>query len=243
MRQGQDRVRAGVAPQPQGDEDSQLRQAAFQRALRHSRRVRLLKTALPLAAVLIAAGFAAYSYIQLPGSVTFDISESAYANGKLVMANPKLDGFTKASRPYSMTAMRALQHVDQTGIVELEGIDAKLPINETNFAMIGADRGVYDRDKNTLDIPTAITVRTTDGMEVKLHSAYVDIEQGSLKTDKPVDIRMEGAKLAAESMSVLENGKVLIFERRVKMELRPDRLKSRQSGTIKIEKPSKDVQN
>ena len=46
--------------------------------------------------------------------------------------------------------------------------------------MIGAERGVYDREKNTLDIPSAITVKTTDGMTVMLQSAFLEIGKGNL---------------------------------------------------------------
>jgi lipopolysaccharide export system protein LptC len=228
MTAGQGNIDTGGTPQRQ--DGPVQREAAFRRALSHSRRVRLLKLALPLSALLITGSFAAYSYISVPGSVSFDISESAYADGKLVMANPKLDGYTKESRPYSMTATRALQHVDKSAIVELEGIDARLPVSDEIFALIGADRGVYDREKNTLDVPSLITVKTTDGMTATLQSAYLEIDKGNLRTDKPVDIRMDGARIAADSMSVLENGKVLIFEKRVKMELRPDRLKKRSAA-------------
>ena len=80
-----------------------------------------------------------YSYVSVPGSVSFDVSESAYSNGKLVMANPKLDGYTKDNRPYSMTATRALQHIDKHGMVELEGIDARVPVERRQDRQIGAD--------------------------------------------------------------------------------------------------------
>ena len=53
------------------------------------------------------------------------------------MANPKLDGFTKENLPYSMTATRALQDFDKNGIIDLEGIDARLPVS--------ADRVCHDR--------------------------------------------------------------------------------------------------
>jgi lipopolysaccharide export system protein LptC len=213
-------------------ETNAAREAAFRRARKHSRKVQFLKFALPVAAILIGGSFAAYSYISVPGSVSFDVSESAYADGKLVMANPKLDGYTKESRPYSMTATRALQHLDKNGIIDLEGIDARLPVSATEFATIGAERGVYDREKNTLDIPSAITVKTTDGMTAILQSAYLEIGPGNLRTKDHVDIKMNGAQIVADAMSVLENGKVLIFERGVKMNLAPGRLKGRQAPNV-----------
>jgi hypothetical protein len=39
---------------------------------------------------------------------------------------------------------------------------------------------------------------------------------------------MNGAQIVADAMSVLENGKVLIFERGVKMNLAPGHLKGQQ---------------
>jgi lipopolysaccharide export system protein LptC len=199
-----------------------IREAAFQRAQKHSRAVQFLKLALPVAAILIGGCFAAYSFISVQTSVSFDITESAYTDGKLVMSNPKLDGFTKESRPYSMTASRALQHIDNSGIVDLEGIAARLPVSTKDFATIGAERGVYDRDNDTLDISGAITVKTTDGMTALLKSAFLEIGKGNLATKDPVDIKTSSFRIVADAMNVLENGKVLIFERRVKVNTTPD---------------------
>jgi len=215
------------APASKPDQREAARQAAFRRAISHSRRVRVLKFTLPAAALAIGACFIGYSYVSVPGSVSFDVSESAYANGKLVMANPKLDGYTKDNRPYSMSATRALQHTDNTSVVELEGIDAEVPVGAEKIAMIGAANGVYNREKNTLNIPSAITVKTNDGTSVQLKSAYLDMLKGLLRTREPVSISMAGVHLEADSMHVLENGHVLVFEKQVKMRLDPSRFHGR----------------
>lgn len=229
------------AQAPRRQDGSASREAAFRRARQHSRKVRVLKLALPAAAVLIAVVFVGYSYLSMLGSVSFDVSGSAYSDGKLVMANPKLDGFTKDNLAYSMTAQRALQRLDDTGVVELEGIDATLPINERVVATVGADRGIYDRNNNTLDIRSPITITTTDGMTATFQSAYLEIEKGNMSTDKPVDIKVNGGQITADSMNVLENGKIMIFERSVKMQINPDRLNKRQES--QQESSTQDVQN
>jgi len=144
------------------------------------------------------------------------------------MAHPKLDGYTKENRPYSMSATRALQHTDNTSVVELEGIDAKVPVGAEKTATIDADHGVYNRDKNTLNIPTAITVQTNDGTSVLLKSAYLDMLKGLLRTKEPVSITMAGVHLEANSMHVLENGHVLVFDKQVKMRLDPSRLRGKE---------------
>ena len=195
---------------------------AFARAQRHSRTVRVLKSALPVLAAAMALGFLGYSYVMTPGSVAVKADGSAISDGKLVMANPKLDGFTKDNRPYSMNALRAIQDFQNEGVVQLEGISARLPID--------AEGGVYDRDKNTLEIDTEITVETADGMTAKLQSATIDIGAGGMTTDDPVDIRMDGATITSDTMSIGENGKVLVFEKRVRMDIDPQRLKATQQA-------------
>ncbi len=205
--------------------------AAFERARRHSLRVRLLKGALPVLAVLMALGFVGYSYVVKPAAVAISTDGSAYSDGKLVMANPKLDGFTKDNRPYKVTASRAIQDFKNEGIVELEGIAAELPIDADNWALVDAPRGVYDRDKNTLDITSAMTIKTGNGMSVKLKSAHLDMGKGGMKTDDPVDIQLTGAKITSDSMTILENGKVLVFEKRVRMNIDPSRVKAEQDAS------------
>ena len=137
---------------------------AFDRAQRHSRRVRVLKFAVPLAAALIAVAFPVYSYLAAPVSIAVQTDGTAFSNGKLVMANPKLNGFTKQKQPYSMTALRAIQDVNKQGIIDLEGIDAKVPVGPDNVAAVNASHGIYDRDGNTMNLTSDVTVTTTDGM-------------------------------------------------------------------------------
>ncbi len=168
------------------------REAAFQRARNHSRAVRLLKVALPSLAAAMALGFFGHTYMSAPPSVDIKVAGTAISNGKLVMTSPRLAGVTKDNLSYLMTASRALQNLDSTGIIELEDIKAKLPVDTKNWATIDAPRGAYDRDKNTLDIASNITVTTTDGMVAKLKSAFVDVGKGNLKTDDAVEISAQG---------------------------------------------------
>jgi lipopolysaccharide export system protein LptC len=199
---------------------------AFRRARRHSSTVRTLKVLLPAAAILIAAGFTIYSYLLTPGQVSIDILGSSYSDGKLTMANPKLDGFTRGNRPYSMRAARAVQDVSNTGVIQLEDITAKLPVSDGNWANVRAAKGIYNKDKDTLDIPSAMTVTTTDGLTAKLDSAFINIASGDLKTSDPVDITLQGSHITADSMTVQDRGKVLVFDQKVRMTMMPEKKKS-----------------
>lgn len=205
-----------------------LRATAFGRAQRHSRRVRFLKLVLPLMAVSIAVGFLIYSYAGAPPSPSVPTDSSAFSDGKLVMANPKLEGLTKDNLPYALNALRAIQSADKESIVELEGINAKLPVSADNVAAVGAAHGIYDREKNTLELDEELTVSTTDGMVAKLKSAFLDMGKGTMTTDQPVDISREGSRITADTMSVRENGKILVFEKRVRLNIDPAAMKADQ---------------
>lgn len=209
---------------------ARTRTDAFGRAERHSRTVRRLKIALPVAAIAMIAGFAGLSVLSTPTAISVEDQGSDVADGKLVMANPKLEGFTKDGRPYSMVAGRAIQDFDQQGIVKLEAIDATMPVDKDNWARVQTESGIYNRNDNTLDAKTDIVVTTSDGMIAKLKSAFLDINNGNLKTSDPVDIQANGATITAGSMAILDNGKRIIFETRVRMNIDPESMKAAEAA-------------
>lgn len=213
-----------------GADAANSRAEAFGRAQRHSRRVNRLKILLPLLAVVMSGGFIGYSLVSTPASVAVQTEGSAFAEGKLVMDSPKLEGFTKDGRPYSVNASRATQDYDKQDIISLDGIDARMPVETDNWARVEAMSGVYDRAANTLDVPTDILVTTTDGMVAKLKSAFLDIDNGSLKSTTTVDIQSYGSRVTADSMMVLENGKRVIFETRVRVYIDPVQMKAAQAA-------------
>lgn len=205
--------------------------SAFEQAARHSRRVQRLKIVLPAAAVLLAVCFVAASYVLSPVSVKVDVSDSAYVDGKLVMASPQLEGMTKENRPYEMKADRAVQEAATPGVIQLETVSAKLPLNTQDWVSIEAPEGVYDRDRNTLDMKTPFRITSTNGVNATINSAFVDMGNSTMKTADPVDIVLNGSRLTADSMSVLEKGKLFVFEKRVRLVIEPGRVNEMRSAS------------
>lgn len=201
---------------------SQTRSAAeFERAQRHSRRVKFLKLALPLggaaAIVLMIVAFVVTQF-ALP---KVQIETARIEDGKLVMANPRLAGSDNNDRPYSLTAERAIQDAAQPTRITLEQISATLPVDGTNAAAITAGLGVYDADAKTLTLSGKVAVDMKDGTTIRLEDASIDIEKGRLTTDSPVAIDAGRAKVTADSLVVEDRGKSIVFERRVRMTLMP----------------------
>lgn len=197
------------------------RAAAFGHAQRHSRRVRALKFVLPLTAGVAALAFPVYSYLVTPPSVAVQADETAFSDGKLVMSNPKLAGYTKENMPYSMNAARAVQDAANENVIGLEGINAKLPIDAATSATVKAANGTYDRTANTLELSKDIVVTTSDGMTMKLQSVFLDMGKGTMKTGDPVDIMRQGSHIRSDTMLASDGGKTLVFEKRVRVDIDP----------------------
>ena len=198
----------------------------FLRARKHSRRVGALKVGLPVGALLVVAAFTGWSWLAAPEGFTADMTGSAIRDGNLVMANPKLNGFTNDNLPYEVTAERAVQNLTDTSIITLENIDARLPIEAESWADIRAKTGIFDNDGNTLDVTGPMTIRTNGGLTVDLKSAFVDMKSGRIVSSEPVGVSMNGSTLEADAMTVEERGKVVVFEDRVRMTVLPRRVKS-----------------
>ena len=202
-----------------GPSESEVeRSAVFHNAVRHSRLVGVLKIAFPLLAVVMAGAFILQSYRSTP-AVDITADETTVSDGKLVMESPKLEGFTNDNRPYSVSALRAVQDVGNDAVVELQGIAATVPLDQSRTATIDTARGLFDRMANTLDVNSQINITTSDGAVAKLASALLDISSGRMSTDRPVEVHYKGGSIMSGGMSVEDRGKVVVFDKRVKVHI------------------------
>src|SRR5262245_8491532 len=103
--------------------------AVFRRAKRHSRRVRLLRTAIPVAAglgvlaLLIATWF---NPLRSLAKLPVDMGGLVISGTKITMAQPKISGYTRDSRWYELSAQSAAQDITRPDFVELREIRARI---------------------------------------------------------------------------------------------------------------------
>ncbi|MFK5980042.1 MAG: LPS export ABC transporter periplasmic protein LptC [Rhizobiaceae bacterium] len=197
----------------------------FEKASRHSGRVRWLKIILPAIAAVVVVGFIGAIVLRNIGLPSINIGALNLDDGKLVMEHPKLNGTDSNQRPFSLTAEKAIQDLSTPKSIELDVITAKLPMENDVYADVTADNGVYDSEKKTLVLDGKVTLKTDGGMEINLTDVDVDIGAGSLQTSNPVRLKTENATIKADSLKVENNGERIIFETRVRMTLYPSSAK------------------
>lgn len=206
--------------------DVSVRDAARARAYRsarsHSGRVRAAKLALPALGVLSLLVMGGWMWLsRVVPDIGVDFSGSSIRDGKLIMANPKLDGYTTGDQSYTVKAARAIQELTGGGGVTFEEIEATVQLDAEQKADVLAGSGRYEPEANTLVLSQSIEIESTNGIRASLQSAKIDLEGGRLTTRDPVRISMPGGSIEAGELKVRDSGRHLLFESGVKLVVEP----------------------
>lgn len=189
----------------------------FSRANRHSVLVKILKTALPASALLIVLTFATSAILSWTPQIEGISGKIGLEGGKLVMDQPKMAGFDKNERAYNVTATKAIQDLTKPDIVELESIDAKVPLGTNSYANVDAGSGTYDTKNEMLNLRDKVRITGARGMDIALEEADINMKTGTMTSDQPVNVVSKGTEISADSVQVHDNGKRIIFKERVRM--------------------------
>ncbi len=196
---------------------------AFRHAARHSRHVRVLRVAIPVVIVAMLAAAALAAWLDplriLAARLPVDSAGLVISGTKITMASPKLSGYTRDARWYELTARGATQDVTKPDIVELQEIRAKLEMQDKSTMDLFALDGTFDRKAGLLVLGRNITLRSTNGLEVRLSQAVIDTVSGNITSDKPVEMKMLQGTLNANTMEVTDRGDVVRFDGGVAMTL------------------------
>lgn len=213
---------AHEAPKPHGN------RRRFARAASHSRRVRLLRWLVPAIAVVAFVGVAsvmAISRIVLPG-IDVDLASSAIVDGKLVIADPRLDGFTPDERAYSVSARSATQEIGADPLT-LQELRADVELEDGSTAYLSAETGVFNPVDNSLVLGERALLETTGGIRAVFSDAEVDLASGSMVVRDTVEIEQPGTRIIADRLIVEDNGNRLVFENNVYVVIEPTAITAR----------------
>lgn len=197
-----------------------VQNAAYGRARRHSRRVRVLRVLLPLVGALAVLGLATGVWISNHSAGAL-IARAIIAANSLTMQNPHLTGYADG-RAYDVRASRAVQALDNPDIVELEQIEATIDGGGENEAHITALTGSFDSNANILILEDSITLDMVSGLRGELSQAKIDMNSNTMVSEAPVSFSSEGSTIHADRMEVDAKKEILFFEGSVRMKILPN---------------------
>ena len=195
---------------------------AFQAARRHSRVVRILRVAIPLAVVLGFIGIFLITYLnplRMLVRLPIDIGDLVVSGTKITMEKPHLSGFTRDARAYELSADAAKQDLTKPDLIELRNIRARVQMQDNSTMEMSATAGIYDSKAETLKLDQNIVLSSSTGYRGQLSEALVDIRKGYVVSERPVAVEMLQGTLNASRLEIVDSGDLVRFDGGVNMTL------------------------
>ncbi len=189
------------------------RTGAIKAAARHTARVRLLKRAIILTAIIGPSSIALVAvfnpFRNLPSAIS--VSGVGVKGTKITMDNPKLSGVQQGGGPYQIAAKSGLQDITTPSIMELIGVDAKVGMADKTTTHILSEHGLYDSKADTMALDGNVKIANTSGYTFEMKSATMDFHQGLLFSHERLRVDLKGGMINADDLAISNNGHVIAF--------------------------------
>lgn len=228
--QGLDAIGTTGLDEARGDAS---RHRVHARARNHSARVRRLRILIPAAAILSLGSLAVVTLFNPFGQIApgVTIGPVSLSGTKVKMESPRLSGFRKDARGYEVTATAALQDVRKPTVIELQAMKGRIETDDKGgLAHIEAATGLFDTAKESLTLDRDIRLWTDKGEEVRLKSAAVDFKTGGISSREIVTVTVPSGSVIADSLEVVDNGRVISFIGNVQTEFHAGDLPRKAEG-------------
>jgi len=192
---------------------------AIRAAMRHSRMVRFTRVAIPIVLVLSAGSVGLYRWLD-PMRVFAKLpvaGDGVVLSGtKIVMQQPRLNGFTKDERPYTLIARTAAKDLANPDVLELQEVEATMMMQDRRNVVVTARDGLYNQKADTVRLQHNVLVTTPD-YKASLDEALIYTKAGRVVSEHPVVVNMLQGTINGNRLEILESGAVIRFERGVTM--------------------------
>lgn len=192
----------------------------FRNAMRHSRRVRFVRLAIPLcmvAALGVGVLAAELNPLRMLAALPVDFGGLVVSGSKITMQAPRIAGFTRDARPYEVTARAAAQDVLHPDMIELQGLHGTSEMPDKAVFELSADSGTYNSKAELLNLRQNVVLKSSSGFEVHLSEAAVEMHSSNVVSEKPVEVRLQNGIINANRMTVSDSGDTVRFDGGVTM--------------------------
>ena len=186
--------------------EAALRKHAAQRhwaepGSRHDAIVRYAKFGLPIVAAIFLLVLAIAPFDQR-GDVSFilDKKEVDKAAERMRIETARYSGEDDKGNKFEITAERAIQQSSDQPIVSIEGMQARLGLEQGPLLM-AARQGRYDLDTHKVEVVGPVRVFGADGYRLETRDVTVDLKQRSVVSHGPASGAMRLGQFQAGSLS------------------------------------------
>ena len=184
------------------------RESVSHNTARYSRFVRLMRLALPLAAV----GLVALVFIRMNGEqdtivpMRLDEKELKSKNiAKNELMNPKFESTDKKGQPYEITALRAVQGEINKDLIMLEEPVGVLTMNDGTRIKVRSKTGAYRQDTERFYLEGSVFMEHAQGYTLASDEAHVDLKNNFAWSEQ--DVQGTGPDMHITASGMQANGK------------------------------------
>jgi lipopolysaccharide export system protein LptC len=188
---------------------------------RYSRRVALLKVALPATGVglllLVAVWPRLAPLLDHMRFAAIDLKEAR----ELRMINPRFAGTDKSGHPFVVTAAIGRQVPGRTDVVSMEMPHADMKTHSGTTIVVTANTGVYQTQTQFLDLFGDVTMVHENGMQLVTATARIDGANNAAEGHDTIEGHGPQGDVKAEGFQVIDKGDIVIFTGHSDLLLRP----------------------
>ncbi|HET6388515.1 LPS export ABC transporter periplasmic protein LptC [Hyphomicrobium sp.] len=191
-------------------------------AHRHSKRVRILKFALPLTAIATTA----ITTVNILGNAGLapslpKLEVPQIVADNLKMHNPHYEGFNDDGGRYWVKAETAQQDLKTLTAIHLQGITGELTDPKKQKTNLVAARGLFDNKSNVLELYDSIEVTGDGGLTAKLTRATIKTKENIITSDQPSVITMGAGQISSNQLTIRQKAKEYTFLENVRTHMKP----------------------
>ena len=166
----------------------------------HDRLVKWTKILLPSAAGVLLI-ILAIAPLDKKGDVSFILDKKKVdsAPERMRVEEARYTGTDDKGQQFTMTAGRALQRSSNTPLVDIDGMFARLNLDQGPL-LIAADQGRYNLDTQQVAVVGPINVNGADGWHLQTRDVLVDLKQRKLASRGPAEGQMRLGQFRANQI-------------------------------------------
>lgn len=193
--------------------------------------VRVTKFALPIAAVVIVGIVVAkMSQDQQQLQIAELPKQEKTTPGQVDIVEAAYSGVDAEGRAYKITASEAHRVMGTSDtVIALTKPKADITMEDGTWLSVNAAEGLYNNTASTLKLSGGVEAFHDSGYEFHLQDADIGIKGREAKTALPVTAQGPAGTLEAASMTVTDQGQMIVFGGPAKLVLR-DKIQVKKEG-------------
>jgi lipopolysaccharide export system protein LptC len=185
----------------------------------HAQLMRILKIALPAAALMLILVVALWPRFLIEGGRFRILADEFGSEGlnRLSMVNARFEGTDRSDRPFTVTADRATQDLEDTDLIELIRPKADMTLEDGNLVALTAEHGLFRRDDETLKLSGGVDLVHARGYTIRTLAADINLKTGTAEGSDPVSAKGPFGAVTSQGFRVAQRGGVIVFTGNAKL--------------------------